>query len=252
MKNEQLISRLVGAVALGLTMAVLVIGLFATGPDVLQGQYVRLLCVHPGVAWTAYVAFSITTVASLLWLWPRTRKPFFDQIAGASAEIGVVFTFLALLTGSIWARTTWSGWWVWDARTTSTALLLFMYLGVLAIRSVPATSAMRAQRSAFTALIAFVNVPLVHFSVKLWRTQHQGPSLLRAKPTVHGWQLVGLLLSFFAFTAIYFWLLIQRYRVTRWEDQISHGGLDSAIADRRAEGRLTGPVGPVGSVGGRS
>ena len=177
MKNEQLISRFIAVISVALLAVVVVLGLFATGPDEVQGEYVRLLCVHPGVAWTAYVAFSITTVASLLWLWPKTRKPFYDQIAGASAEIGIVFTFLALATGSIWAKVTWSAWWIWDARTTSTALLLFMYLGVLAIRTIPATAAMRAQRSAFTALIAFVNVPLVHFSVKLWRTQHQGPTL---------------------------------------------------------------------------
>jgi heme exporter protein C len=243
MKNEQLISRLIGAIAFALLAVVAVLGLFATGPDVVQGQYVRLLCVHPGVAWTAYVAFSITTFTSLLWLWPRTRKPFFDQIAGASAEIGVVFTFLALITGSIWARVTWSAWWIWDARTTSTALLLFMYLGVLAVRSIPATATMRAQRSAFTALIAFVNVPLVHFSVILWRTQHQGPTLFRIHPTVHGWQLLAMILSFFGFTAAYSWLLIQRYRVARWEDQVIDGGLDTAIADRRAEALLAHPIG---------
>lgn len=243
MKNEQLISRLIGSIAVGLLVIVAVLGLFATGPDVVQGEYVRLLCVHPGVAWTAYVAFSVTTAASLAWLWPRTRKPFYDQIAGASAEIGVVFTLLALATGSIWARVTWSAWWIWDARTTSTALLLFMYLGVLAIRTIPATPTMRAQRSAFTALIAFINVPLVHFSVILWRTQHQGPTLLRVKPTVHGWQLVAMIVSFFAFTAAYFWLLIQRYRVARWEDQLIHGGLDTAIAERRAEALLARPVG---------
>jgi heme exporter protein C len=243
MKNEQLISRLVGAVSIALLAVVVVLGLFATGPDVVQGEYVRLLCVHPGVAWTAYVAFSITTLTSLLWLWPRTRKPFYDQIAGASAEIGIVFTFLALLTGSIWAKVTWSAWWIWDARTTSTALVLFMYLGVLAIRTIPATAAMRAQRSAFTALIAFINVPLVHFSVKLWRTQHQGPTLLRTDPTVHGWQLLAMILSFFGFTTAFFWLLIHRYRVARWEDQVSHGGLDSAIAERRAEALVARPVG---------
>ena len=243
MKNEQLISRLAGSVAIALLAVVAVLGLFATGPDVVQGEYVRLLAVHPGVAWTAYVAFSITTLASLLWLWPKTRKPFLDQIAGASAEIGVVFTFLALATGSIWARVTWSTWWIWDARTTSTALLLFMYLGVLAVRSIPATATMRAQRSAFTALIAFINVPLVHFSVVLWRTQHQGPTLLRIRPTVHGWQLVAMILSFFGFSAAYLWLLIQRCRVTRWEDQVVHGGLGVAIADRRAEALLARPLG---------
>lgn len=242
--NERLASRVLATLSVFVLGTVIVLGLWATGPDVLMGEQVRLLYIHPGVSWTAYVAFTITTVASLLWLWPRTRKLFWDQLAGASAEIGVVFTFLSLLTGAIWGRPIWNAWWAWDARVTSTTLLLFMYVGVLAIRSVPASLSSRARRSAIVALIAFLNVPLVHFSVNLWRTQHQRASVLKpGKATVHGWQLVALLLGFLGFTLLYFWLLIQRYRIARWQDRLRDGGLQAAIAARRAEGKVV----PTGS-----
>jgi heme exporter protein C len=243
--NETLASRILATLSVFVLGTVIVLGLWATGPDVLMGEQVRLLYIHPGVSWTAYVAFSITTVASLLWLWPRTRKLFWDQIAGASAEIGVVFTVLSLLTGAIWGRPTWGHWWEWDARITSTTLLLFMYIGVLAIRSVPASLASRARRSSIVALIAFLNVPLVHFSVKWWRTLHQQASVLKpGKATIHGWQLVALLLGFVGFTLVYFWMLIQRCRIARWQDRLRDGGLQAAIAARRAEGRVV----PTGSA----
>jgi heme exporter protein C len=234
--KEQITSRILAALSAFILGTVLILGLFATGEDVVQGQHVRLLFVHPGVAWTAYVAFSITTIASLLWLWPKTRKPFWDQIASGSTEIGIVFTVLALITGSIWGRPTWGTWWEWDARITSTTLLLFMYLGVLAVRRVPSSSDARARRSAIVALIAFLDVPIVHFSVKWWRTLHQKASLLAPeKPHVHGWQLVALILSFFGFTFLYFWMLIQRYRIARWEARLETDALTTAIAQRRAE-----------------
>jgi heme exporter protein C len=239
--NETLASRILATLSVFVLGTVIVLGLWATGPDVLMGEQVRLLYIHPGVSWTAYVAFSVTTVASLLWLWPKTRKLFWDQIAGASAEIGVVFTVLSLLTGAIWGRPTWGHWWEWDARITSTTLLLFMYIGVLAIRSVPASLASRARRSAIVALIAFLDVPVVHFSVKWWRTLHQQASVMTPdKKGVQGWQLVALLLGLLGFTLVYFWMLIQRYRIARWEDRLRDGGLQAAIAARRAEGRSTG------------
>ena len=196
--NEQHISRALGLVSGVLMGFVLVLGLGVTKPDVIQGEVVRMLYVHPAVAWVAYVAFGVTTLASLLWLRPKSRSLFWDQIAGASAEIGVIFTFLALLTGSIWGRSTWGVWWTWDARTTSTAMLLFLYVGVLALRSVPADQETRGRRSAIAALLAFVNVPIVHFSVKWWRTLHQDASLLRPDPTLHGLQVTTILLSFVA------------------------------------------------------
>lgn len=224
---------------------VLVLGLGVTGADFVQGEAVRILYIHPAVAWVAYMAFAITSLASILWLRPKSRRLFWDQLAGSSAEVGVLFTFLALLTGSIWGRATWSVWWTWDARTTSTLLLLFLYIGVLALRQVPQDRDARARRSAVAALLAFVNVPLVHFSVKWWRTLHQEASVIRVDRTLHGLQLTTLLLGVLAFTLLYFWLLLLRYRVARWEDSISDSGLDDAIESRRAEATRSSSVGAL-------
>jgi heme exporter protein C len=236
--NEQISSRILAALSTFLLGAVLFIGLFGTGEDFVQGPYVRLLFVHPSVAWVAYVAFSITTVTSLLWLWPKTRKTSWDQISGASAEIGVVFTTLALITGSIWGRPAWGTWWEWDPRMTSTLLLLFMYLGVLAVRRLPSSIETRARRSAIVAIIAFLDVPIVHFSVTLWRGLHQKASLIKPDSSVYGWQKVAMLLSFFGFTFLYFWLLIQRYRIARWDDRLQDNALGVAIRQRRAESEV--------------
>lgn len=236
--SEQVATRILATLALALVAVVLLLGLVLTGPDVVQGEVVRLLYVHPAVAWVAYVAFGVTSVASLLWLWPRRRSARLDRLAGASAEVGVVFTGLALVTGSIWGRSTWGVWWTWDARLTATAILFLMYLGVLALRRVDADPDTRARRSAIAALLAFVNVPIVHFSVNWWRTLHQKASVLKPdilQPEVHGLQLVTMLLSFLAFTLVYVWLVVVRVRIARWEDHLAEGGLGAAIAARRSE-----------------
>lgn len=237
------VGRVVGVAALVQLAVVLVLGLFVTEPDAVQQQAVRLLYIHPEVAWVAYVAFGITSIASALYLWPRTRDTRWDLLAGASAEIGTVFCGLMLTTGMIWGRPTWGVWWTWDARLTSAAVLFVLYLGYLALRRVPSDVSVRAKRCSIAALLAFADVPIVHLSVEWWRTLHQEPSVLRRdlSPTVHGLQLWTMLLSFAAFTTVYAWLLIHRYRLARWEARVEEGGLEVALAERRAEGAR--PVG---------
>jgi heme exporter protein C len=197
------------------------------------------------------VAFGTTARASALYLWPRTRDLRWDLLAGASAEIGTVFCALMLATGMIWGRPTWGVWWTWDARLTSSALLFVLFLGYLALRRVAADPAVRAKRCAIAALLAFVDVPIVHVSVEWWRTLHQPPSVLRRdlSPTVHGLQLWTMLLSFAAFTTVYAWLLIHRYRLARWEERLEAGGLELALAERRAEGSGVRSAGAFASSG---
>ena len=146
-------TRIIGALALlGLAVAV-VMGL--TLPrSAEQSEYSRLIAIHPALAWCAYLAFGITALGSALYLWKQTRSPLWDQVAVASAEVGVVFTALTLVTGSIWGRPTWGVWWVWDARLTTTALMLVLYLGYLAARRVPAAADVRARRAAIVGLLA--------------------------------------------------------------------------------------------------
>ncbi len=192
------------------------LGLWVTPPDQVQHNLVRLVYIHPPIAWVAlYLAFGVAAGSSVLWLWPRTRSRFWDRLAVSAVEVGIVFTALTLVTGSIWGRPTWGLWWAWDARLTSTALLLVLLLGYMAVRRVPADPDSRARRSAVVALVAAVDVPIVHFSVDWWHTLHQGATVLNANlsPTIHGSMAWTLLLGFVAFTLLFAWMLAIRYRV---------------------------------------
>jgi heme exporter protein C len=217
---------LAATVALGLTLP----------KTVEQAEYSRLIAIHPGIAWTAYVAASVTALASILWLWPRTRHARWDLLAGASAEIATLFTALMLVTGSIWGRPTWGVWWVWDARLTLSALMLALLLGYDALRRVPADPEVRAKRSAMAALLALVVVPVNHYAVTWWRTLHQGRSLdLTPADSLDGSFLGAMALGFLAMTLVYAWLLVHRVRVARLEDEREDAALAAAIDERRRE-----------------
>ena len=145
------------------------------------------------MAWVAlYLAFGLAAVSSLLYLWPRTRSLFWDRLAAAAVEVGVVFNVCTLVSGSIWGKPTWGVWWAWDARLTLTAVLLVLFLGYLALRRVPAEPEVRARRSAFVALFAAIDIPLVHFSVDWWNTLHQGATVLNAEPDAQDPRVDGL------------------------------------------------------------
>ena len=234
--------RLVGLLgALG-TGATVWLGLWVTPPDKVQGNLVRLVYLHPPIAWVAlYLAFGTATLSSLLWLWQRTRSRFWDRLAVSAMEVGVVFTALTLVTGTLWGRPTWGVWWAWDARLTSTALLLVLQLGYLALRRVPSDDDARSRRSAIAALVAAVDVPIVHFSVNWWHTLHQNATVLNANlsPTIHGAMAWTLLLGFVSITLVFVWLLVERYRVEVLAGTAADAGLEAALAERWAEGTDT-------------
>jgi heme exporter protein C len=223
-----------GAAFIGLvTTVVLGLGL---PPTEEQGRYVRFIAIHPPLAWAAYLAFGVTALASILYLVPRTRSLAWDRLAGASAETGVVFNALTLVTGSLWGRPTWGVYWTWDARLTLTALLLFLFLGYLALRRVAGDPDTRAKRSSVAALIAVLVVPVDHFAVTWWRTLHQGQSLtLTPKENLDGNYIAVMLLGFLSMTLVYAWLTLTRYRIEQWEDAVEDRGLEAALAERRAE-----------------
>ena len=240
------------AVALAATVW---LGIWVTPPDQVQHDLVRLVYIHPPIAWVAlYLAFGTGALGSVLWLWRRTRSPFWDRLAAASIEVGTVFTALTLVTGSIWGRPTWGVWWAWDARLTSTALLLVMELGYLALRRVPGDSDARARRCAVAAIVAAVDVPIVHFSVVWWRTLHQGATVLNANlsPTIHGSMAWTLLLGFVAMTLVFVWMLLVRLRIETLEQVLEGAELDEALHERWAEGdseaALVPPVAVAESV----
>src|SRR5262249_9777223 len=133
----------------------------------------RLMYLHVPTIFLAYVAFFVCAFASALWLFPRTRRPTWDLLAGASAEVGVLFTGITLVIGSLWGKPIWGAWWVWDARITLTAILFFLYIGYLALRRTGATTEERGRRCAITAIIAVADIPIIHNSVTWWQTLHQ-------------------------------------------------------------------------------
>jgi heme exporter protein C len=211
-------------------------GLVISPADVTQGESVRILYVHVGTVWVAYLAFVVTAISSAAYLWRRTTSLTWDRIAGASAEIGVLFMAVTLFAGSLWGRLSWGTFWVWDARVTTTAFLFITYVGYLAVRGLGGSHQQRARRSAVVALLAVLEIPLVHFSVKLWRSVHQEASVAgNSDVTLDGLMLFTLLLGTIAFTLLYVWFVLHRQRVLAMEDAFDDRGLDDALAARRAE-----------------
>jgi len=247
---KPVVRRALGWAALIALIALALFGLWGAPPDQYQGDAQRLMYLHVPAAWIAYLAFAITAIASALWLWPRTRATVWDRIAGSSAELGVMFTALTLVLGSLWGRPIWGVWWAWDARLVTTAVLFFLYLGYLALRRVPASPDARAKRSAIAALIAFADVPIVHFSVEWWRTLHQQASVFdpALKTNITGVMAFTLWLGVLAFTLLYIYLLDRRYLLAALEDNFDARQLDKAIKERQAGAGTPGPA-PVGQSG---
>jgi heme exporter protein C len=206
--------RILGVLGLGLSVAAAVIALAVVPADAEQGDVQRLMYLHVPSAWLAYLAFFVVFVGSVQYL--RTRRTRWDRVAHASAEIGVLFTALAIALGSLWGKPVWGVWWTWDPRLTTTAILLLIYVGYLAVRRVSDSPGQRAKWGAVVGVIGFVDVPVVHLSVTWWRSLHQPPSVLRAgAPSLAPPMLLTLLLAVAAFTVLYVYLLVLRLRVER-------------------------------------
>ncbi len=221
---------------LGIVLLV-ILGLFVSPADVNQGESVRIMYAHVPGAWLAYLAFIVTGVSSAAYLWKRTRSLTWDRFAGASAEVGVLFMGISLVTGSLWGRITWGTYWTWDARLTTTAFLFVTYVGYLAVRGLGGSHHQRARRSAVLALLAVLEIPLVHFSVRLWNTLHQEASVAGrgTDVTMDGLMLFSLFLGVVVFTLMYVWLVLHRQRALALQDMVEDTGLDAALAARRAE-----------------
>ena len=237
-------SRVLAGVTIAAVALTLVMGLFVAPSDSAgdppQGQVYRLLFLHVPSAWVAYLAFGVTAIASILYLIPRTRGLHWDHLAGASAELGVIFTALVLVEGSLWGKPVWGAWWAWDARLTTTAMLFFLYLGYLALRRIGGSPHQRSMRSAIAALIAFIDVPIVHFSVTWWTTLHQDGSIFNQKMQVHiqdARMNAALLIGVVAATLVYASLCIARMRLLALEEGMEERELQRAIEERLAARR---------------
>lgn len=184
-------------------------------PDAVQGQVQRVMYVHVPSAWTAYLAFIVVFLASVGWLW--TKRPVFDAIAVSSAEVGVLFTGLCLIAGSIWAKPTWGVWWTWEPRLITTAVMFVMYVGYLLLRGLSTDLEGRATRAAVIGIVAVVNVPIVHLSVLWMNSLHQLPTVLRpgGDPTLDDRMLAALMTGMLAFTLLYAWMMVGRVAIER-------------------------------------
>jgi heme exporter protein C len=181
--------------------------------DAVQGDVYRIIYVHVPLAWLAYLAFFVVFLASLGWLW--TKRPWFDALAVASAEVGVLFTGMFIVAGSIWAKPTWGVWWTWDPRLVTTAIMFMMYVGYLLLRSLSTDFARRATRAAVIGVIAVIDIPIVHLSVLWMNSLHQLPTVLRAggSPSLEATMGMTLGISVVAFTLLYFWFLSERISI---------------------------------------
>jgi heme exporter protein C len=218
-------------------------GLWVSPPDAVQGQFVRILYVHPAVATMSYMGFGLCALASLAWLWPRTRSRRWDRLAVTGAEVGSVFCLATLVTGSIWGRATWGVWWTWDPRLTLTAILFAMSLGYLALRRSIDNSHARSVGSSVVAVLMALTVVVDHYATSWWNSLHQGITLTKPDPTVHGWQLTTMLVSFLAFGLLTAWVVLHRYQLEMLEERYEQEGIQLALAARRSEAAHPEPAG---------
>jgi heme exporter protein C len=213
---------ILGGLALSFILLGLYFGLVQAPPDAYQGEVQRIMYLHIPSILTAYLSFFIVFVGSSLYLWKREKRD--DILAYAAAEIGVLFTGLTIMEGSIWGKPTWGVWWTWDARLTLTAILFLIFVAYLMLRSLVEDQDRGAVGGAVLGIIGFLDIPLIHMSVYWWRTLHQPPSILRPDKApwenIHPSMLAALAVNFIAFFLLYFYLLSLRVRVGEMEQEI--------------------------------
>ena len=230
--------------ALASIIASAAMSLLVAPPDAEQGNVQRLMYVHVPSAWLAYLAFAVVFVSSLGYLISRRIR--WDRLAAASAEVGVLFTALTIALGALWGKPVWGTWWTWDPRLTTTAVLLLIYAGYLAVRRLPDSPARRARWSAVVGVVGFLDVPVVHLSVVWWRSLHQEPTVVRlGGPTIAPVMLAALLVAVFAFTVLYLYLVTFRMRVGRLEDRLLAEALAPAVG-RQADSQAADGDPPPG------
>jgi len=199
---------------LALSAAGLWTGLFASPPDYQQGDSVRIMYVHVPAAWLAsggYLGLAIASAVALVW-----RHPLAAIAARAIAPVGALFTAICLVTGSLWGKPTWGTYWVWDARLTSMLVLLFLYIGYLALASAEdernGGDVTVGRGAAILALVGVVNLPIIKFSVEWWNTLHQGPSITLTKSAIDPAMLLPLMLALAGFTLLFGGIVLMRMR----------------------------------------
>ncbi len=209
-----------------LAVAGLYVGFFMAPTDFQQGEAYRVIFIHVPAAWMGMFIYLVMAFWSAIGLAFKTRLSF--MMARALAPTGALFTFIALWTGALWGKPMWGAWWVWDARLTSTLILLFLYVGIMALWAAIDDPKRGDKAGALLTLVGAVNVPIIYFSVKWWNTLHQGATIKMTGISMHQIMLTGMLLMAFAawFYAIAVALarvrsiILERERHTDWVKDI--------------------------------
>lgn len=168
-----------------------------------MGMMQKIFYVHVPVSWIAFLAFFVVFLSSVLYIWKRDEK--WDRLANSSAELGFIFTILALVSGSIWARVIWGVWWTWDARLTTTLVLWFIYLAYFIVRLFSTEEAQAPRLASIIGVVGFIDVPICGLAIVLWRTHHPHPLVFEHGLTSE--MLITLLVSVCAFTSVYLVLM---------------------------------------------
>ncbi len=212
----------------GVAMMAMIVGALIAAPrEIIQGEVQRLMYLHVPAAVATYLAFSITFVASIMVLWKRDMR--WDPVARGSAQVGVLFTALVLLTGAIWGKPTWGVYWAWDARLTTTLLLFLIYSAYLLARAVSdALDEQAARYAAVIGVIGFLDIPLIQMSVRWWRTLHPQPTVFTPNPALPGEMLIVLLIGFVAVFALVGWLVSVSVEAERQHQRLAvlRAGID--------------------------
>jgi len=215
------------ALFLMLLLAGLYGGLIVAPADYQQGDSYRIIFVHVPSAWMSLFIYMVMAFCgAIIIVW---RMKLAEVVLISSAPIGASFTFLALVTGSLWGKPMWGTYWVWDARLTSELILLFLYLGIIGLHNAIDDKRVAARAVAILAIVGVVNIPIIHFSVEWWNSLHQGPTVTKLdKPSIHYSMLIPLLLMALAFQVYYVLVLfekcrgelLQRERNSKWVEEL--------------------------------
>jgi heme exporter protein C len=200
------------AIAVALTRV-----LYYTPFEAVQGPAQKIFYLHLPAALCAFMAFGVVAFSGIGYLWLGDLR--LDRAAESSAEVGVVFTTIVLVTGPLWARPVWGTWWTWDARLTLTLFLWFIYVGYIVLRGAIEDRALRARYSAVLGILGSLLIPFIHLSVYLFRTLHPRPIVIKpSAPSLPPEMLTTLIISFVAFSLFYLALVRQRYRLATERD----------------------------------
>jgi len=209
-----------------ITMAASLYTAFVYAPtEPLMGHIQRIFYFHMGTVWVATVAFIIVFISSIMYLWKGTRK--WDILAYSSAELGVIFLTLTIITGSIWAKPIWGTWWTWDPQLTTTFILWILYIVYLVLRSSAENDSKRAKFAAVFGIIAFIDLPLVYLSVRVMRGISPvvfGPGGGGIEPQM----MHALLINMAAFSLLFIVLLLERIDLERFQDKITRLKLNNS------------------------